>query len=855
MDPLAASIGVTKLISDIDKQRFQNIEASNAARVHLGDIYTIGRGFYGEQTSQARTSRDLELERLARQVIREIEDSEVYISILQEVQSLFDASSEDFPSSIKAALSSCISHQSVLDDCRQELMITEEKKSVSKTELKEYQKSFLEASQAFRRSVLLFRQLIIGSRADTYINVISTGDHNYGTINSPKEGEIVIGDVRIQPQQSSNVYVNNSINGNINNSAIVEQQVIPATNTSMGKTRDVVERSGLLAFIRDFEGTPMIMEDASDNRHIADKVITLTWYRNEESMSRMTDFFLVKTGPFDMLLGKEFIDDEFSTHFPEAYTQYHREDQGTEDPQTLLQARLRPMTPVEAAQYEVDKKAKRVADDKAEAQRREEKARKLRERPSRTMPTDQFLDILKSRGTNQELPPLIAAADKVEAKELRARDSTLEFKKVNEVYDKKEYKYKVVESFTPADEANELDHYIFVARTRLDIKSSGLRDILRKVFRDVQGVCLQEEKPSVEQKLLYHFILKLEEYRQSPSLNLDGSALEHLDLLLGFIRTAYASTTERLIPLLKKHQITYDLLWTLFKPNALAHTKCFGTSQLRCVSEERMRADLTISGRKFLTMMGVHFYEYEGKAFYIEKGQIIELFIKSQVVVDAAYFREENPNYARPSIKNSDKGSAASWDLIGLDITKEVSASAKDSAIDPSEVPLDVLYIPLRKKKAVQALSEAYVKRAMAYSFNNIVVGKGQGFSVLLHGLPSIRKTLTAELITEHLRRPLMPVSASELGTTAETVEMQLPRIFKRASRWKAVLLLDEADVLLEQRLSHDIHRNALVCVFLRTLEYYPGIIFLTTNRVEQIDNAIASRIHFKLKYDKLNLA
>jgi SpoVK/Ycf46/Vps4 family AAA+-type ATPase len=99
-----------------------------------------------------------------------------------------------------------------------------------------------------------------------------------------------------------------------------------------------------------------------------------------------------------------------------------------------------------------------------------------------------------------------------------------------------------------------------------------------------------------------------------------------------------------------------------------------------------------------------------------------------------------------------------------------------------------------------------------------------------------------------------MPVSAGELGTTAEAVEERLPRIFKRASRWKAVLLLDEADVLLEQRSVQDIHRNALVCVFLRTLEYYPGMMFLTTNRVRQIDDAIASRIHFKLKYDNLNL-
>ncbi|KAH8586146.1 P-loop containing nucleoside triphosphate hydrolase protein, partial [Bisporella sp. PMI_857] len=283
--------------------------------------------------------------------------------------------------------------------------------------------------------------------------------------------------------------------------------------------------------------------------------------------------------------------------------------------------------------------------------------------------------------------------------------------------------------------------------------------------------------------------------------------------------------------------------------------------------KKSVRAHLIECSRKFLSIMNIRLGEYKGKAFYIEKERVVEIFIKSRVVVDAAYFREKNPNYTRPSIKESDEDSG--WIIINLDEASDKSSSlAKANGIDPSEVKrddllicsptkqaaLDDLHIPLKKKKAVQALFEAHDKRATTNSFDNVVEGKKQGFSVFLHGPLSVSKTLTAELLAEHFRRALMPVSAGELGTTAEAVEKRLLRIFKRASRWKAVLLLDEADVLLEQRSVQDIYRNALVCVFLRTLEYYPGMMFLTTNRVRQIDDAIASKIYFKLKYNNLNL-
>jgi SpoVK/Ycf46/Vps4 family AAA+-type ATPase len=84
-------------------------------------------------------------------------------------------------------------------------------------------------------------------------------------------------------------------------------------------------------------------------------------------------------------------------------------------------------------------------------------------------------------------------------------------------------------------------------------------------------------------------------------------------------------------------------------------------------------------------------------------------------------------------------------------------------------------------------------------------------------------------------------------------LEIRLSRIFKTASHWNAILLLDEADVFLEQREANNLTRNGLVSVFLRKLEYYEGIMFLTTNRVARFDEAILSRTHLMLRYDVLS--
>lgn len=96
-------------------------------------------------------------------------------------------------------------------------------------------------------------------------------------------------------------------------------------------------------------------------------------------------------------------------------------------------------------------------------------------------------------------------------------------------------------------------------------------------------------------------------------------------------------------------------------------------------------------------------------------------------------------------------------------------------------------------------------------------------------------------------------MSAGDLGVKSSEVEQSLTTILEMVAKWNAVLLLDECDVFLEARSTHDLERNKIVSIFLRTLEYYEGILFLTTNRVKNMDPAFQSRIHVSLEYPSLD--
>lgn len=104
-------------------------------------------------------------------------------------------------------------------------------------------------------------------------------------------------------------------------------------------------------------------------------------------------------------------------------------------------------------------------------------------------------------------------------------------------------------------------------------------------------------------------------------------------------------------------------------------------------------------------------------------------------------------------------------------------------------------------------------------TFDDFIPGKGRGIVMLLCGPPGVGKTLTAEAVSEYSKSPLYRINVQDLGSGISDMERRLQRAMKRCSHWNAVLLLDEADVFLEQRSINSLERNELVSGMSRPMQ------------------------------------
>ncbi|KAH0369506.1 P-loop containing nucleoside triphosphate hydrolase protein, partial [Aureobasidium melanogenum] len=514
-----------------------------------------------------------------------------------------------------------------------------------------------------------------------------------------------------------------------------------------------------------------------------------------------------------------------------------------------------------------------------------------------------------------------------------------------------------------------------VQKVVVQINSQHLKDLLKEAIGSYPGVSLDTKDIALTQpcRLFYHYFDEIKAHGEK--FEAGSEAAEHYQVLLNHIQEEFGETIQEADNLREQNVMSYQHLWTVFKPQTIAFARVLGQvqafrvldsnyqcgqcprlniqlqqvdfdgkrfghrgeqiaipaylgavpiSKLNVVPRvffphvEEVEQALIARGRRFEQYAGIHFAEHAAIALeHVWNSSrsdydINRVHISERVVIDCLTHHRLNPDLAKSvspfedetillarntrdandddpdadlyhydsdTYSSDDEDSAKGLDTELLPTTQKsfkpltdeqcLLASALvhgfsfthkkwiDMFIDElSPVQwnphcFSQLVLPSRQKKLVQALVTEHISQKS--DFDDIIKGKGKGLVLVLHGPPGVGKTLTAECVAEKCKRPLYVVSSGDLGTDSFTLDQRLTQILDMASTWRAVLLIDEADVFLERRSLHDMERNALVSIFLRVLEYYQGILFLTSNRVDTFDDAFKSRIHVPLKYTGLD--
>lgn len=275
-------------------------------------------------------------------------------------------------------------------------------------------------------------------------------------------------------------------------------------------------------------------------------------------------------------------------------------------------------------------------------------------------------------------------------------------------------------------------------------------------------------------------------------------------------------------------------------------------------NQEDIKVRLTTRGEKYLNFRSIGSWEYDGLFLYLKtppydfydersnyEGKWLPRTCTERVILDPKTFIEEMSDQKDNSasagtsdccrITNCDSNQFQSREVDPMLCPQYVygfSLESKEwckyfvdnlSEVKWQDNAMDALILPNAQRRLIRSLVTSHRYPEQARDEASL---KGKGLIMLLHGTPGSGKTLTAELTAEQTKRPLLKLSTGELGSWEEQLSHELKKLLTYASIWKAVVLIDEADVFLEARQSGSasaFNSNNMVAIFLKQLEYFQG--------------------------------
>ncbi|PWY77830.1 P-loop containing nucleoside triphosphate hydrolase protein [Aspergillus eucalypticola CBS 122712] len=448
------------------------------------------------------------------------------------------------------------------------------------------------------------------------------------------------------------------------------------------------------------------------------------------------------------------------------------------------------------------------------------------------------------------------------------------------------------------------------------VQSDHIKSFLARVMDGYPGITMSRKRVQFS-KPFEPFVHRWEMLSEARDNESNAQAKAHVDLLYGVLAAELSDVITNKQNLVLAGVITFDMLWTIFEPGQIAlstvdncnrafrlekgwsgsgfeidtvyidynghgfgyrkHSLSIPTFEdtkpimsLPVIpfvfhnDKDTLRKSLTLRGKLWYQHKGHHHKHYEGLALTSYGDQEIRYKINSRVIIDTEAYLEFHSDESPISLEAISDSPADKDFLIATPILRGYSLKDRkwleffiDGVTDIvwNSRPFKSLILPGGEAKDLKDLVLAFASSQSKNSdiSDNLLKGRGRNVIVLLHGPPGVGKTLTAECVAEVMQVPLYVQNAGALGTTAASIEKSLSVVLRIVPKWGAVLLLGEADIFTQEHNPSDPKERELYHAFLPLLEYFEGVLFLASNRVEVIGPTLESRIDVAIHYPRLD--
>ena len=223
--------------------------------------------------------------------------------------------------------------------------------------------------------------------------------------------------------------------------------------------------------------------------------------------------------------------------------------------------------------------------------------------------------------------------------------------------------------------------------------------------------------------------------------------------------------------------------------------------------------------------------------------------------------KDNNEFSNRHRVQLTEKALNMLLELEGIKIGYTTDKNEK--LIYPDKIQkISLLYNPAEKENLEPLIKsmppKTFAKLQKALHQKNMPIG----VTALLYGSPGSGKTETVFQLAKRYNRPIFKVDISEtksmwFGESQKLVKKIFTDYYtyKKEEKICPILLFNEADAIIGKRKSAGATstadtENAIQNILLEELENFDGILFATSNLVDNLDSAFERRFLFKIKFE-----